>query len=126
MLELDPRDKANYEQAHAIAHALGGLPLALNQMGHFIFQRKLSLQDFIPLYERNTAKIHGYPAKFTDYEHSLATVWEASLRSISGNASRLLKLLAFFEPDGIHEAILLEGTAQLTDAKLAFLSDPFW
>jgi len=42
-----------------ITNALGGLPLALSQIGGFIVQRRLALKDFLALYERNSNKING-------------------------------------------------------------------
>src|SRR5204863_8556912 len=56
ILGLDPQSSSNFENAEAITSTLGGLPLALNQIGGFITQRKIPLQDFLPLYERNAMK----------------------------------------------------------------------
>src|SRR4051794_33449977 len=49
----DYTSTSNRKKAVEITKALGGLPLALTQIGGFIVQRKLSLRDFLPLYERN-------------------------------------------------------------------------
>jgi hypothetical protein len=73
-----PSDK---EHAVAISRAFGGLPLALTQIGRFITQRKLSLQDFLPLYERYSSRIDARKAPGSDYEHTLSTVWMFLLKS---------------------------------------------
>lgn len=46
-----------------------------------------------------------------------------SLNKLSGAPSRLQELLAFFEPDSIHEIILLEGSKSLDDTNFEFLKD---
>lgn len=110
LLGLDADLSSNQEKAREITQALGGLPLALNQIGGFITQRKLPLQDFLALYERNSAKIDSRKTGFSEYEHTLSTVWEMSFNKLSGDSCTLLNLLAFLEPDAIDEAILVEGS----------------
>jgi hypothetical protein len=50
LLDLDHELASNQENATSITRTLGGLPLAINQIGSFVSQRKLPLIDFIPLY----------------------------------------------------------------------------
>ncbi len=121
---LDSKAFLNHERAIAINRALGGLPLALNQMGSFISQRKVSLEDFLPLYERNSAKIDARKSRLTHYEHTLSTVWEMSLSKLAGPPAHLQKLLAFLEPDAIDEQVLSQGSLLINDdEELAFLND---
>jgi hypothetical protein len=120
---LDLTLQSNQERATAITQVLGGLPLALNQIGGFIAQRKLPLQDFLPLYERNSAKIDSRKTGLSDYEHTISTVWEMSLANLTGDSYILQNLLAFFEPDAIHELILLEGSKQVAETEFDFLKD---
>ncbi|MCJ1404908.1 hypothetical protein MMC11_008134 [Xylographa trunciseda] len=112
-----------HSTAKDIAHIMGGLPLALNQIGGFIVQQRLALKDFLPLYERNSAKIHAKKSHLSDYDHSLSTVWEIALEQLSGDAGNLQKLLAFLDPDRIHESILTSNTAEGEDEQFAFLHD---
>ncbi|KAJ9648289.1 hypothetical protein H2199_001142 [Coniosporium tulheliwenetii] len=123
LVGLDAKLPSNQEKARAITHALGGLPLALSQIGGFISQRKLPLQDFLPLYERNAAKIDSRKTGLSDYEHTLSTVWEMSFSKISGNSRKLLDLLVFFEPDAISELVLTEGSKLVHDEGFNFLQD---
>ena len=106
-----------------IAEALGGLPLALSQISGFIVQRRLALKDFLPLYERNFTKINAKKTNLSAHEHSLGTVWEMALSELSEEASTLQKLLAFFDPDGIHESILTDFEAADQESAFAFLND---
>ncbi|KAI0113624.1 P-loop containing nucleoside triphosphate hydrolase protein [Nemania sp. FL0031] len=105
-----------------ISRAFGGLPLALTQIGGFIAQRRLPLHAFLPLYERNSTKIDARKPPGSDYEHTLNTVWDVAFKDLSENASRLLKLLSFFDPDGISEDILSQGSGDL-DNDFSFLTD---
>lgn len=106
--QLDSSE-ANSSLAREITHKLGGLPLALRQISGFMTKQKLSIVDFLPLYERNAAKIHSRKIGPSDYQHTLSTVWSLSLSQLSGDASALQKLLAFFDPDRVEEAILMNN-----------------
>ena len=123
LLRLDPTIKLYREKAIEISRALGGLPLAINQIGWFIVQRKLLLQDFLPFYERNSDMINSKKIGLGDYGHTISTVWEMSLDKIGADSFNLLGLLSFFEPDAIHEQVLLEGPKQVDSASFGFLRD---
>jgi hypothetical protein len=116
---ISPEDE---QHASAISKNFGGLPLALTQIGGFIKQRKMSLKEFLPLYERHSAKIDARKIPGSDYEHTLNTVWDVSLKKLTENSTRLLNLLSFFDPDGISEDILLQGSQDIDD-EFSFLSD---
>lgn len=109
------------DDARAISQALGGLPLALTQIGGFIVQRRMRLKDFLPLYERSRLRIDAGKPTGTNYEHTLSTVWDMSFSKLSGDSMSLLKILAFLEPDAITEDILLQGAEGLDE--FSFLTD---
>ena len=108
--------------AKSISHKLGGLPLAINQIGGFIVQRRIALKDFLPLYEKNAGKIHARKSGLSTYEHSLSTVWKLSIENLSGDSYTLQRLLAFFDPDKIDEAVLTVDIPGL-HADFDFLKD---
>lgn len=110
------------KNALEISKSLGGLPIALTQIGGFIRQRKLRLQDFLPLYERNRTKIDARKAPGEDYEHTLRTVWYVSFEKLTEDSTRLLNVLAFLEPDNIAEDLFLNGFKDVDDM-YSFLSD---
>lgn len=119
--EVTPDDMAH---ATAISKSLGGLPLALAQIAGFVIQRKLTLRQVLPLYERYSSKIDARKAPGSDYEHTLSTVWNVSFEKLGETSTQLMHLLSFFDPDGISEEILLEGSRGLGE-ELSFLSDEF-
>ena len=123
IINKDDMSPENQVLAKDITHVLGGLPLALNQIGGFIVQQRLALRDFLPLYEKNAAKINARKSRLSDYEHSLNTVWELALSQLSGSASKLQKLLAFLDPDQIHESMLTTEVRDGSSDDFGFLSD---
>ena len=116
---------SNQDSAQAISHTLGGLPLALDQIGGFIQQRRIALRDFLQLYNRNADKINSKKSGITDYEHTISTVWEMSLNNLGIQPRTLLELFAFMNPDKIDEIILKEAPQATITSKenLEFLSD---
>ena len=125
LTHLDSHSITNQELSKAIAHTLGGLPLALSQIGGFINQRKIPLKDFLPLYQRNASKIDAKKTGVTDYEYTLSTVWEISLSKLDGSAYMLQGLLAFLDPDKIDEVILRKDSksTDLATPQFEFLAD---
>lgn len=123
LVNQDSVSPVNQSAARDISHVLGGLPLALNQIGGFIIQQRLALKDFLQLYERNSAKIHARKSRLSAYEHSLSTVWEIALGQLSGNASTLQKLLAFLDPDKIYESVIIGAAGGQIDPDFDFLAD---
>lgn len=123
LLGLESSSSANREKAKAVTETLGGLPLALSQISGFIVQRKLPLQDFLPLYQRHAAKIDARKTGVDDYEHTLSTVWEMSMTKLSRDSQALLGLLPYFQPDAIDEMIFLQGVTLVDDPEFQFLQD---
>jgi len=83
------------------------------------------LRDFPKLYEKNSAKIDSRKTIKDDYEHTLSTAWEVSFAKLPEEATKLLHMLIFFDPDSIDEEIFLEGSQNAIDlsADLEFLAD---
>ena len=121
-LDLDHISLNDEDHASAISKAFGGLPLALTQISGFIRQRKMSLREFLPLYERYSAKIDARKTPGSDYENTLSTVWHVSFEKLTETSTRLLNLLSFFDSDGISEDILLQSFQNIGD-DFSFLSD---
>jgi hypothetical protein len=109
--------------AKKIMQTLGGLPLAINQISGFIVQQRLALEDFLPLYERNSTKIDAKKSTRGDYEHTLSTVWELALSQLPGPSRTLQTILVFLDPDKVHESVLREGGEQIQEGDFEFLGD---
>lgn len=109
--------QANIGLAREITQKLGGLPLALRQISGFFVKKKMSLKDFLSLYNRNAGAINAGGTRLSDYQHTLSTVWRMAFRQLTGDASFLQKLLTFFDPDRVDELILTndKGTKARSD-----------
>jgi hypothetical protein len=78
-------------QARAIAEALGGLPLALDQAGAYIDEAQCSLKSYLDLYEKQRAALlRRRGTNVIGHEEPVAATWKlAFLRfSASGGDSR--------------------------------------
>ncbi|QSZ35172.1 hypothetical protein DSL72_008039 [Monilinia vaccinii-corymbosi] len=96
-------DAKSLEMASEVTQILGGLPLALNQIGSYIRQRRLSLEDFLKQYKKHQKRIHAQKVSAFDYSDTIATIWSLSLEKLPENSTALLRLISFFDPDEISE-----------------------
>ncbi|KAF2120075.1 tetratricopeptide repeat domain-containing protein [Lophiotrema nucula] len=94
-----------------LANHLAGLPLAMTQMAGLIRRRHLSIREFVSLYANDAryAEIHdvGNPVQKSRYRYTLATAYD--FQGITPNATSLLQLLAFMNPDRVQEYIFFNA-----------------
>lgn len=105
-------EKDNLEFCKEISEALGGLPLAITQMGGVIRRCGLSLEDFLVDYQKDVGKLHQTrlprstdPAQYTQ---TVSSVW--MLEALSKSALALLRVISFLDPDRIQEGVLFRDT----------------
>lgn len=122
---LQPVDSNNAKAAREICQLIGGLPLAIVHMSSFILDRGHSYEEFLALYRKHAERIFIKDQSQVDYDHTLNTVWDISLLSLSANARVLLDLLAFFDPDSIPERLFINTRAKVLEPRLTFLTDEF-
>jgi NB-ARC domain len=105
-------------EATAIVKELGCLPLAIEQAAAYIREDSKDLFNFLPSYRKNRKKHHSRASTAIRmyYNESVATTWHLSFQRIEENnvdASKLLRLLAFLNPDGILVDFLQAGEGGL-------------
>jgi tetratricopeptide (TPR) repeat protein len=126
--ELADAQVQEMADARRISDQLGGHPLALAHMACFIQETDISLDKFLEIYENTKTKrtviLHYSPGSAAfDYELSYATCWGMSFSKIQQYpASRLLGILALFDPDSIPEAIF-GGYASSGQTEISPLAD---
>ena len=98
------------ESCRKIVELLGGLPLAITQMGGIIRRRHLSLEDFLIYYRNNAKRFHEMQVSGQNptYNQMVSSVW--MLDALSEEATSLLQVLSFLDPDRIPEDILFGNT----------------
>ena len=114
-------------EAAEIVKEVGCLPLAIEQAGAYIREISKDIFKFLPSYRKNRKTHHTrIPKGNWKYAKSIATTWRLSFQQVEQNnkaASRLLKLLAFLNPDGILTDFLEAGKDGLDADLQAVISD---
>ncbi|CAG8147427.1 unnamed protein product [Penicillium nalgiovense] len=123
ILGLDSESTSHQAEGKLITSKLGGLPLALNQIGGFITQRQMPLESFLPFYDRNSLSVDEKGSESMDSSHTLATVWEMALSQLSQNAKVLHMILSFLDSNGMDESVLKNGANRANDPELRFMVD---
>ena len=101
------KTEANKADAATLAHELGCLPLALEQAGAYIAERRLTLAAY-----RNEWHAHHdrvltwFDPRVSHYPASVAVTWQTSFDRLAAPARRLLERLAWLAPDPIPESLL--------------------
>ncbi|KAI9656216.1 MAG: hypothetical protein M1821_004879 [Bathelium mastoideum] len=112
------RDMSEEEEAAAvkIARRLGGLPLALAQMGAIVCQRSVSFREFLRSYEGRDGQqeflqwnIDKVRPQLSNYEHNVASVW--AFDSLGRGAKLLLSILSRLDSDKIPEHLFEDSVA---------------
>ncbi|KAJ9613478.1 hypothetical protein H2200_003420 [Cladophialophora chaetospira] len=111
LLHITGRQVTDEERASvvAIAKRLGGLPLALAQMGSIIQHQEISFSEFLRSYEARGGQqellhrpLEGVRIRPANYEQSVASIW--AFDSLASGAT-LLNILSMLDPDGIPEKL---------------------
>ncbi|GCE15698.1 helix-turn-helix domain-containing protein [Tengunoibacter tsumagoiensis] len=119
---------AEYQAAYEIAELLGGLPLALAQVGAYLEETPCDIVDYLHLY--HTGRVNPFTLcglNLTHYPHSVASIYCASFAEIaskSTGAMDLLRLCAFLAPNDIPEEIFIDGAAFLGERLASMAQDP--
>jgi hypothetical protein len=110
--------------AAALAEAVGGLPLALEQAAAYAQATGNSLAAYLALFHKRRADLldRGQPAR---YGGTVATTWALAFSQLEGSdpgAAALLRLLAFCAPEAIPLRLLLQprpGVAEQLSPEVA-------
>ena len=105
-------------EAREIVEELGYLPLAIEQAAAFIREASRDLSNYLTSYRENRKTHHARQSKANRnyYKETIDTTWRLSFEQIEKNnsdASILLRLLAFLNPDCVLTDFLISGRAGL-------------
>jgi tetratricopeptide (TPR) repeat protein len=105
--------------AQAIAHDLGGLPLALDQAGAYLEETSCSLDDYHQLYQTRRKDLLGLRKTLSaEHPEPVSTTWSLSFGHVeqaNPAAAALLRFCAYLAPDAIPEELLVEAAPELGD-----------
>jgi tetratricopeptide (TPR) repeat protein len=95
------------ELAVALARELGFLPLALEQAGAYIAERRLTLAAYLEeWHSRHEQVLMWFDPRVSHYPASVAAIWQTSVERLSAPARRMLERLAWLGPEPIPESLL--------------------
>jgi tetratricopeptide (TPR) repeat protein len=107
-------------KARDIARELGGLALALEQVGAFIAQERIGFARYHKLLGEQRARILDWARpELTGYPASVGATWAASVDKLKPESRRLLERLAMLAPEPIPDFLLdvaVPGEAEAYDA----------
>ena len=116
-IEMNGDCPSSRSEALNIVGELGCLPLAVEQAAAYIREACKDIHKFLPIYKAQQAYVHRRtPQGNWDYSQSVATTWTLSFKVIERQnpiASKLLRLFAFLNPDGVLKPFLQAGKAGL-------------
>jgi len=93
--------------AATLARELGYLPLALEQAGAYIAERRLTLAAYLEEWQsRHEQVLTWFDPRVSHYPASVAISWQTSIERLSVPARRLLERLAWLGPEPIPETLL--------------------
>ncbi|KAK4452538.1 hypothetical protein QBC34DRAFT_455296, partial [Podospora aff. communis PSN243] len=125
LTDIKPTYNAERIAAKGLSRRAGGLPLALAQLSDFIRDRECSYCELLRLYDKSAEMVYAEAGSPMNYGHTVLTVWDSSLQSLSPKAKALQNLLAFFKPDSNLESLISETKADLGETEHAFLLDEY-
>ena len=121
-------DAEEAQAARAIAVALDGLPLALDQAAAYIEEAQCRFGDFLALFQHDALQVLQERASSVAYPRSVEKTFTMAferLRQQTPVAADLLMVCSFLAPDEIPEELLVRGRYSLPTELQAALADPF-
>jgi tetratricopeptide (TPR) repeat protein len=136
-------------KVEAIVKAVGCLPLAISHAASYMDQSRSSLDDMLELYQSKhkidvssrytTSRIQScsfrivkairWEHTLSDYEHkSVAATFASQLQELDRqcpDASKLLRVIAFFDPESIPLEMLITGARAITEEQEPPTRSPF-
>ena len=116
------------EQATHIVQELGYLPLAIEQAAAYVREVAGDFATFLNNYHEIRREIYKWvPQGNRNYPHSVATTWLMSFHIVRNNnlqATELLRLLSFLNPDGILVDFLQSAVDALPNDLQQVVSSP--
>jgi hypothetical protein len=116
-------DEFHRQDAETISMMVAGLPLGIAHIAGYLNQSRLTLSAFILVMKsrQNSSQIwsSAQPAYVWDYGKSLGEVHDLALGELSPEAANALNIMAFFNPSGFKQLLLLTEPKDSNRAALA-------
>lgn len=114
---LEEDDSGEREAAKQLAIELGCLPLALEQAGAYIDNRRARFEEYLLSYRKRRLKLLRETKHLAgDYRKTVATTWSFNFHEVESEskaAAELLRASAFFNADSIPLKLIAKGSVEL-------------
>ncbi|NAS25440.1 tetratricopeptide repeat protein [Herbidospora sp. NEAU-GS84] len=114
------------DEASRLAEKMGDLPLALEQVGALQQRRSMSVDDYLELFDKQTAVLLD-AERASDYPLTMTAAWRVSVSLLEERvpiALNLLRCCAFFGPDPIPLDVFRRGNQADAPSLKGLLTDP--
>lgn len=115
--------------AQQITREVGGLPLALDQIGAYLETTECGLAAYWQQYQqRHSELLKEYRGISPDHPEPVATTWSISFQRVEARnpaAAALLRLCSFLAPDAIGENMLIRGADTLGSPLKEVVNDSY-
>ncbi len=105
------------KQALRLAEELGGLPLALEQVGAYISHHQMSFSKYLREWEQERDRVlNWYDGSVMQYPSPVAVTWQKTFQQLSPTAAAILRLTASLAPDPIPSKMFEDEAAIVEEA----------
>jgi hypothetical protein len=105
------RGGSEQESAEQLSTELGGLPLAIAHFAGYVAKSQCPLNHILASFQQRVKSSQIWSvedvASIGGYAHTLQTVWDLAFRRLSDDATLLIHIIAFLEPDYIPEVMFI-------------------
>ena len=109
------RGASEQKAAEELSASLGGLPLAIAHFSGYVSLSQCTIEQILVNFRRQFKSSQIWTSKTnvssSNYVHTLETVWDLAWQRLSFDARKIIKILAFLDPDSVPEDLFL-GNAQ--------------
>jgi tetratricopeptide (TPR) repeat protein len=110
--------------AHQLSRALDGLPIALEQAGAYISQRRIGFADYLADFHKSRKSILSWHRQdLMNYPVPVMAAWETTEHRLSMGASSILRLAAFLSPEPIPTSLFESQPQKITIAAQMLAKD---
>ncbi|MCJ1339168.1 hypothetical protein MMC09_004457 [Bachmanniomyces sp. S44760] len=120
-IDYKTASREDHVRARELTSSVGRLPIAIDQAASFVNQYQKDLDYLLSLYKKDDRKMQmlSWENRLSTYEQSsVYAIFQSKFEEldvISPEISRLLKILSFFDPEGIPVDLLTIGADGLAD-----------
>jgi hypothetical protein len=107
---------SNNADASSIVEKLGYLPLAIRQVAAYIFRKRMTLEDFLILYDKTL--LDGKEGDRNGYSWSYDIITSWALDALSAHAQSLIGIYSYLDPDGVQDSLLTDSLENHRNRKL--------